>query len=349
MKIFHFKEKIDSLHESVNKILPPIHIRLKPTNICNHNCQYCAYRANNLQVGKDMIVKDYIPKNKMIEIIEDLEEMNVKAVTFTGGGEPFCYPHLLEIVKKILKTNIKFAAMTNGSLLSNELSEIFAHNATWLRVSIDGWDDASYSYYRGVKIGEFKKIMNNMKKFKNLNGSCYLGVSFIIDKKNSLETYNLINQLKDIGVDSVKVSPCIVSNDGLKNNQFHKPIYNKVKELTKKAIEDFTDENFEIYDAYHELDEKFNKTYDWCPYQQILPVIGADQCVYSCQDKAYNKDIGLIGSIKSMRFKDMWYSDKENFFKINPSIHCDHHCVANIKNLIIHEYLNANKEHLMFV
>jgi len=36
------------------------------------------------------------------------------------------------------------------------------------------------------------------------------------------------------------------------------------------------DNNFEIFDAYYELDAKFKKEYTWCPYSQILPVIGAD-------------------------------------------------------------------------
>ena len=88
LKIFHFKEKIDSLPISNPKILSPIHIRIKPTNVCNHNCKYCAYRAENLQLGQDMEIKDSIPKEKMIEIIDDLIEMDVKAVTFSGGGEP---------------------------------------------------------------------------------------------------------------------------------------------------------------------------------------------------------------------------------------------------------------------
>ncbi len=71
MKIFHFKDKVDSLPEDIDSILSPVHIRIKPTNICGHNCCYCAYKADNLQLGKDMSKKDYIPKDKMIEIIEE--------------------------------------------------------------------------------------------------------------------------------------------------------------------------------------------------------------------------------------------------------------------------------------
>jgi MoaA/NifB/PqqE/SkfB family radical SAM enzyme len=349
MKIFHFKDKIDSLPKTEEKILPPIHIRLKPTNVCCHNCQYCAYRANNLQLGKDMVIKDFIPKEKILEIIKDISEMGVKAVTFSGGGEPFCYPHLLETVKALSKTNIKFAALTNGARMEGEVAEVFAHHATWLRVSIDGWDDESYSAYRGVPSGEFEKVMKNIENFKKFNGKCYLGVSIITGQKNASHIYDLIKRLKSLGVNSVKVAPCIVSNSGKENNEYHKPIFSVVKEQISKAKKEFSDENFEIFDSYHSQLESFGKDYTWCPYLQVLPIIGADMNIYPCQDKAYNLEEGLIGSIKEQSFKEFWYSDKNKFFKVNPSKHCNHHCVADTKNKFLLDYLEANEEHLAFV
>lgn len=349
MKIFRFKDKIHSLPQTADKIMSPVHIRIKPTNICAHNCWYCAYRVNNLQLGKDMKKRDYIPKEKMLEIINDVVDMGVKAVTFSGGGDPFYYPYLLETVKKLSQTSVKFAALTNGAKLQGELAEIFAHYGTWLRVSMDGWDDESYSSYRRVPKGEFTKVMSNMENFKKIGGKCYLGVSLIVDKSNAPHIYKFIKRLKNIGVDSVKISPCIVSNDGVENNKYHQPIFEEVKEQVKKAIENLAENKFEVFDAYHELGEKFKKEYTWCPYIQILPVIGADLNIYSCHDKAYNLDEGLIGCIKNQRFKDFWFSDKSKFFKINPSVHCNHHCVANTKNKLILDYLDADKEHLEFV
>ncbi len=349
LKIFHFKKKLDSLPENTSKIIPPVHIRMKPTNVCGHNCWYCAYKADNLQLGKDMVKKDYIPREKMMEIIDDIVEMGVKAVTFSGGGDPFYYPYLLETVKKLSKTSVKFAALTNGARLCGELAEIFANSGAWLRISIDGWDNESYSQYRGVSTGEFSKVMTNMEDFKKIGGNCYLGVSIIVDKKNALHLYDFIKKIKDVGVNSVKISPCVVSNNGINNNKYHQPIFKDVKQQVKRAIADFANESFEIFDSYHELDDKFKKDYNWCPYLQILPVIGADLNIYPCQDKAYNLDEGLIGSIKNQGFKDFWFSDKENFFKVNPSKVCNHHCVANTKNKLVLEYLGADKGHLGFV
>jgi len=61
------------------------------------------------------------------------------------------------------------------------------------------------------------------------------------------------------------------------------------------------------------------------------PCIGADLNMYPCQDKAYNLEEGLLGSIKETRFKDWWFSNKNNFFKVDPSKVCNHHCVAKVK------------------
>lgn len=349
MKVFHYPEKLAGLPREVDDIKPPLHIRIKPTNVCNHNCWYCAYRAEGLQLGKDMDQKDFIPKDKMMEITDDVIHMGVNAVTFSGGGEPFCYPYLTDVVERMADGHLKFAALTNGSRLNGKAAEIFAHHATWIRVSIDGWDDESYAGYRSVKIGEFTKVMTNMERFKRLNGPCYLGVSFIIDQKNYTHAYDFISKLKDIGVDSVKVSPCIVSNDVLENRRYHQEIFDQVREIVDRALADLHDDAFEIFDAYHQLDHKFDKKYTWCPYIQILPVIGADLNVYSCHDKAYNLDQGLLGSIRDRFFRDLWFSDKNNFFRINPQKDCLHHCCVNSINEMILEYLSADQEHLAFV
>ena len=342
LKIFHYIDKLNSLPLDRKEIKPPIHIRIKPTNICNHNCWYCAYKVDYLQLGQDMFERDYIPKDKMMEILDDCKDMGVKAITFSGGGEPFVYRYFLETIRSIIDKGIAFASLTNGSRLKEELAELFAYYGRWIRVSIDAWDDESYSKVRRIKVGEFSEIIENIKNFVDLkNRKCSIGISYIVDKNNYHKIYEFAKKIKDIGVDSIKISPCIVSNDGANNNLYHKPFYEKAKELSMKVKTELEDDNFEVFESYHLLEEKFDKDYSWCPYVQILPVIGADLNVYPCQDKAYNLDNGVLGSIKDISFKEWWFSDKNNFFKINPKLHCNNHCVANEKNKMILEYLNV--------
>ncbi len=349
MKVFHFGDKLDVLPRESGEIAAPIHIRIKPTNVCAHSCWYCAYKDEGLQLGKDMVTRDSIPREKMLEIIEDIVEMGVEAVTFSGGGDPFYYPHLLEAVTALSKTRVRFASLTNGARLHRELAEVFAEYGTWVRISIDGWDAKSYSEYRRVSETEFDKVVGNMAAFKKLGGGCLLGVSYIIDQKNASHVFEFAQRMKDIGVDSVKMSPCIVSNDGVESNRYHAEVFSLVEEQIARASEELAGDGFEIKNDYHPLDEWFDKDYTWCPFLQLLPVIGADLNVYACQDKAYSIPDGLLGSIGDKRFKDFWFSGKEKFFAINPSVHCRHHCVANPKNRLIVDYLGADRDHLSFV
>jgi len=348
-KIFHYKDKLDSLPESVDEILAPVHIRIKPTNVCNHNCWYCAYRSDDLQLGQDMNIKDSIPEDKMFEIIDDCVDMGVKAITFSGGGEPFVYKYFVPVLRKLADTDISFASLTNGARLSGEAAEIFAEKGKWIRISIDGWNAESYGKYRGVSDKEFDKVINNIRNFKKLNGDCTLGISYIVDNQNYKHVFDFAKLMKDCGADNLKISPCIVSNDGEENDRYHADCYDEAKELSVKTKELLSDKSFEVNECYHRAEIDFSKNYDWCPFSQILPVIGADQNIYPCQDKAYNLEDGLVGSIKDMSFKEFWFSDKSKFFKINPSKVCKHHCVANGKNNLIFEYLNIDEEHLGFV
>ena len=141
-----------------------------------------------------------------------------------------------------------------------------------------------------------------------------LGISLIIDQKNANHVYEIFQLLRESGVHNVKITPCIVSNDGEENNIYHRQIYTSVRSKLNRLIKDSNDDDFELFDAYHELETKFDKNYDWCPFLQALYVIGADLNVYSCQDKAYT-DKGLLGSLKELGFVEFWNGSKKKILQ----------------------------------
>ena len=347
-KVFAFPDKVASLARSAPETLPPLHVRIKPTNVCAHRCSYCAYRSDQLALGSTMDERSVIPEQKMFEIVSDLEQMGGGAVTFSGGGDPFYYPPLARVVKRVADGPIRFAALTNGTRLTGELAALFSHHGTWIRVSLDGYDDESYAAYRGVREGEYTKLMENLEAFARLGGPCHLGVSLVVDRDNAPHVEASVARLRDAGVGSVKVSPCIVSNEPAENARYHEPIAPVVRDQIERLKARSDSGDFELFDAYHALDARFDKSYDWCPYLQVLCVIGADLNVYSCQDKAYTPG-GLIGSIRDTSFSAFWSDGRDKFFAIDPSRDCRHHCVANDKNRALCELLSADSEHLFFV
>lgn len=327
----------------------PVHVRVKPTNVCNHGCYFCAYRSERLSLGQGMNLKDRLPREKMMEIVDDLIEMGVEAVTFSGGGEPLIYPHIVEAVTRLAEGGVKVAALTNGSRLSGKVADAFARWGSWVRVSIDGWDGESYARYRSVKDTEFGRVMGNIEAFSRRQTACVLGASLIVDRDNSGKVSRLCRRLKEAGVRHVKISPCIVSNEGAETNAYHAAISAVVHEQIARARE-LDGPDFRIVDHYHGQEGGFDKPYERCPFLRFLTVIGADGTVYTCQDKAYT-EAGTLGSLGKRRFKEFWFSEEtqEKLRQINPRLECPHHCVAEAKNRLLFDYLRVDPRHAEFV
>jgi MoaA/NifB/PqqE/SkfB family radical SAM enzyme len=347
LKFLHFKDHLLGLEQG--KIVAPVHIRVKPTNHCNHNCWYCAYRAENLDLGDEMVKKDSIPAERMISLAHEFVSMGIKAGTFSGGGEPLLYKPLPEVIEILATGGVRVAALTNGSNLKGRVADAFAKHGTWVRISLDAWDDESYVKSRGAKARDFSRLIENIQAFTARDTRCVLGVSLIVGQDNHQHILDVCTLLKDCKVNHVKVSGAVVSNDAAGNNAYHKSIKGEVARQIK-AAQALADERFAVLNHYHDLEDRFEKQYDSCPFLQFLTVIGADQYVYTCQDKAYTQP-GRMGSIKDRSFKGFWFSDEnQKFLKtFNPTVQCGHHCVSHAKNLAIHDYLALDHEHANFV
>jgi wyosine [tRNA(Phe)-imidazoG37] synthetase (radical SAM superfamily) len=348
LKMFRFPDRLSAI--AAGKIPAPVHVRIKPTNVCNHDCWYCAYRNDQLDLGETMVERDYLPEEKMREIVSDLGEMGVKAVTLSGGGEPLIYPHIEALIHEITSRGIRLGVLTNGSRLKGRLAQQLRRHATWVRISIDAADDASYAKNRRIKPGSFHEVLGNMRDFVSETGKAILGVSFIIDHHNHDRIAEACAQFKEAGISQVKLSPVMVHTDTLRQNAYHDAIREKVELEIRKVQDSLVDEKFQISNDYKRQNQSFQKSYTRCSWSKLMTVIGADQKVYLCQDKAYI-DSACLGSLAGRTFRDLWASEDlaERLRAVNPSVHCTHHCVAHQKNLALEEYLDCDSEHADFI
>ena len=351
-KIFHFHEKLDAIR--AGRVTPPVHVRLKPTNRCRHRCGYCCYRNPDLALSERMNESDEIPPAKMREIVADLGQMGVKAVTFSGGGEPLCYPHIGETILGLAGAGIKVAMLTNGGLHKGDVARLLARSATWVRVSMDAADRDTYAGTRGVAPDEFDRVCDNIRAFTSARDRrCVLGINLIVTRENNGDVLGFLGMARELGADHVKVSNAIVSTRPDENAEYMSVFYESVKQQVAKGAAELSGDTFAIVDKVHlplAGAESLEREYTWCPMIQCLTVIAADQNVYTCQDKAYTTG-GLLGSIRETRFAALWAGTglRERLRTLDPSTECRHHCVAHAKNLSLLDYFEADQEHLDFV
>jgi MoaA/NifB/PqqE/SkfB family radical SAM enzyme len=296
-----------------------------------------------------MVKRDRIPEAKMAEIVEDLIALEVGAVTLSGGGEPLLFPYLAATIEGLGRAGVRIGMLSNGSRLKGRVAAAIAPHMTWLRVSIDGWDGPSYARYRGLDADAFGMVIDNLARFAKAAPTCTLGASIIVDADNASHLSGLCRTLRDAGVQQVKVSPCILSDDGTANHAYHGPLAPIVATELARSRE-LQDGRFVVVDHYHDSDEGYAKAYRRCAMAHLLTVIGADCRVYTGQDKVYT-DSGCLGSIRDRRFADFWRSSelKRRLAGLDPSAHCRHHCVADAKNRMLDDFLDLDPAHLPLV
>jgi MoaA/NifB/PqqE/SkfB family radical SAM enzyme len=346
LKVFGFPEHAATPHGALR---PPLHVRIKPVNACNERCWYCAYRLDDLSLGEDMELHHRIGAAKMAEIVEDLIAMGVRAVTFSGGGEPLIYPQLPETVRALAAGGVKIGCLTNGLALHGDAAAALAEHATWVRVSIDAAESEGYARSRRVPESFFGRVLDNVEAFVRASRGCTVGFSYIVNGDNAGAILDFCKLARQVGASHVKLSACVVANDAAQNNRYHEPFAAVVAEQIAAARR-LENDGFAVLDHYHALPERFERPYRACPMLEYLTVIGADCSVYTCQDKAYTAS-GTLGSIADRRFRDFWPSP-ENAARVrgwNAAADCRHHCVSHAKNLLLTEFRALDPEHAAFV
>ena len=340
LKIFRQQEILNRVERGER--CNPLYIRIKPTNVCNHNCYYCHYK-NPYLVLDEYKPNDYIPHDKMMEIISDMAKMGVKAVTFSGGGEPLVYPCIEEAMEQILKLGIDLSIITNGSLLMGEKARILAR-AKWVRISIDSIIPENYAKIRGISPDAMEMLLDNIRKFAEIkNDNCELGINFVVGKENYKEITMVANIMKKLGVNHVKFAP-LFSND---TEEYHKDIKDEVISTLKNLSSELNCDRFKIIDLYT---SDFDNNYKVFKRTEFVCVIGANSKVYYCHDKAYLSD-GCVCELEDQSFEAGWNSEDvtKKFREFDAKVMCKQHCVYDSRNILINSYLDMDTNHVNFI
>ncbi|MBQ8945546.1 MAG: radical SAM protein [Lachnospiraceae bacterium] len=350
LKIFHHKDYLDAIEK--NEIKAPIYIRLKPTNFCNHHCSYCTYGSGNTDnrtTNRDIISHtDVIPWNKLQEILFDFIDMGVKAITFSGGGEPLTYPHIVDAVNLVNEGNMSCSLISNGQLLCGEIAEAF-YGAKWVRISFDSPIEEEYCRIRRVSPRAFNMVCDNLRSFsRNKSTDCTLGVNFVVSKDNFRHVYRAAELLRELGVNNIKFA-AVVSN----TPNYHEEICEEVIEQIKSAKKDFESDVFQIINNYEGdcHDKQFlEQPFKRCFTCKLVSVVGADQKVYLCHTRAYDEG-AVIGDLKSMSFKQLWFSDatRRKLDLLDPVESCRNFCAYQDRNEMINAYFDIDYNHLDFI
>jgi len=360
-KIAHHPDKIDQLRKKEQPV--PLQVQITLSDLCNQNCSFCAYRMENYTTNQLFGEKDkitglinnnpnrMIPYDKCIEILNDCKDMGVKALQYTGGGEPTVHPKHKEIFQHTLDLGLDLSLITNGVLMRPGMPEILSQGS-WVRFSLDAAKKESYSSIREVSEDYFEKVLKHIKQVvdarnKNKESNLVIGIGFVVTQDNYKEIREAGEIAKDLGVDNIRISAIFTPKDF----EYHKNIYPRAKEESAKLKSDLETEKFKVFNLFGDRIEDLiqqKPDYNFCGFMHLNTWIGGDLNIYTCCNNAYN-EIGKMGSIKKMSFKEFWNSKekKEKYKKFNAK-GCER-CMFNNKNRFIEYLIEDNPTHINYI
>ncbi len=182
----------------------PKKVYIEPTSRCNLNCSIC-FRHGwfDEKLGEmDMTTFEKVA-------CEIGEIPTVREVFFGGMGEPLFNKSIVDMVALLPKA-LKVSLLTNGTMLSKELSErLIEAGLSELWISMDGFDKESYE---SIQLGSrFDLICSNISAFNEARKGTdvTLGITFVVTHDN-INHLDKINAFADkFGADILNISHMI--------------------------------------------------------------------------------------------------------------------------------------------
>jgi len=112
----------------------PREVEIAITSSCNLRCKYCSHFTSYSDVNTDL------PTEEWLIFFKELNKYTVLSVTL-GGGEPFLRKDIRETLEGIIKNNMRFGILTNGTLIKEDISIFLGstNRLNFVQVSIDGF------------------------------------------------------------------------------------------------------------------------------------------------------------------------------------------------------------------
>jgi len=295
----------------------PVLIEVDPSNACNHACSFClsSYIHFEKYKGTETFSRAVMPREMLMSLCKDFVEMGVRAVNWTGGGEPTLNRHLKEAIEYCGTNGIKMGMFTNGTLFDRwDMFETLVDHMTWVRISVDAGTSKTYN---GVRVAKSKqdwdKMVENLTKLIEVNNSkgkkIDIGVGYVISPDTYTEIVDFANFFKDYDLAYCQYKPeIIIREDGGEQRDlafWRDEVSPRLAEAEKILGTKFQVNGYKLEDLAMDR-EKFGRNYKKCLGSQISPCVGATGHVYVCTNHRGWKEYSYGCLYDNKTFKEIW-------------------------------------------
>ncbi len=291
----------------------PVTIELVPTERCNLNCLSCWRQGWDKKKLEERFSEE-MPDERLLELIDEAKELDVKEIAFVGGGEPLFRNVTPNLIRKIKEYGMECDLVTNGALFTKELiEEMVKIGVDRIKFSIDGVDAETHDYLRGVK-GTFEKVTNNIRYFAEMKRKFKtrkprLLFNTVISNKNYRQLPDIVKLGHSVGLNGIWLLPLTVFDESAKKLKLTHEQVIEFRSILKESIrlskEFGMEDNFEHFfePKYMEKTESMHEVM----MEEVPNNIGPKKKLKSIINKEYPKSEDPLENFKFLPCYIPWH------------------------------------------
>ncbi len=319
----------------------PVCAEIDMTNYCTDRCPCCAggRTRGNARLDTD----------RALRLVDEFRDMGVKAVCFTGGGEPLLHPDTIAVMKHAQSQNLDTALVTNGLLLDVEKQWSVLKYCVWIRISLDAGTPEMYRITHHVDT--FDRVVANIaaltKKRQEGVRKPTIGAGYLVGAKTVSGMFDAAELGSTLGLDYMQFRP------------FHEattdpdvPVEVLMQYRRSQACETA---QYKVLWSEHKFRAMLknpgapSRPYDECYGHSFAAVVGADGNVYVCCHTRGYKSCSY-GNIYKESFAQIWTGERRQQvirqmdFKLCPLV-----CRCDSFNVILWKLRKEVPAHINFL
>ncbi|THB79063.1 MAG: radical SAM/SPASM domain-containing protein, partial [Desulfobulbaceae bacterium] len=312
----------------------PWHVQIDLTNRCNNDCLACWCNSPLLgdKAMSEEMQEKFLARDVLFQLIDDLHSLGVRDLYFTGGGEPFMHPDILDVMRHVKSKGMRLDMSTNFTLVTKEIArQLVEIGVDHLNMSLWAARPETYvSLHPNKTVDTFREmteVIDYIFELKRKNNTIRpaLGMYNVITALNFHEVRAMLQYAHEHRINDISYVPVDTipgRTDSLALNQRQRAQLSKeVKSLQELCCDLAKEEIHQVVFANLEVFQQriLSENADQANYDKAL-VSSLPSCYagWSFARVLANGDVNSclksfkipIGNIYEARFPEIWQGEK---------------------------------------
>ena len=289
----------------------PVNVEIDLSNRCTHGCEWChfAYTHSRGPLARTAQKPagyedcgDLMDTDLAFDIIDQLGDMGVRSITWTGGGEPTLHPAFKRIIDYAAMSGIPQGIYTHGSNLTGDLPVRLKASMTFVYISLD--EATADKFYKSKGVNRFEYVVNGISDLAKEPGTATIGVGFLLHSGNVGDVERMVHLARSLGADYCQFRPVVDYVQDCPGTRLDTEwVDDAIAALAPWQADPFVNADLDRFLMYRNWAGHGYTTCNWAAMQTVITPNGK---VWACVNRRGHKGAEL-GDLTVERFEDIWY------------------------------------------